>query len=195
MIHKSSLQLIISMMFVMFLILACGLLQSTSTPVSPPKVLQTDVPPTDVPPTDVPSTDLPPTDVMPTSTTGIIAGVVRGDDMKPFTEEYMIAALFCPSNDLDIECIDDRFWTIELDDLLSSICEADDTSSNCLLHIGEGASLIGTDGSYSIANVPPGEYAVVLIFPKFTIRMAKYDLSVQAGEITKHDFILDFHKK
>jgi len=144
---------------------------------------------TPVPPTAAPT---------PIPTTGSINGMVLGDDRKPLFDandpEIMIVALFCTSDDSGIECLDYDFWDMDQDVLFNSICEADDTSSNCLLHFGQGATTVEADGSYTIADLPPGRYNIVFFWPALTLLMAEYDLSVQAGEITEHNFIMEFHR-
>lgn len=145
--------------------------------------------PTPVPPTAEP---------VASPTTGGITGMVLGDDGKPLLgaddSEIMIVALVCTNDDSNIECLDMGFWDMDQDVLLDSICEADDTSSSCLLHFGQGATYVEVDGSYTIANLPPGQYNIVFFFPALTLLMAEYDLSVQAGEVTRHDFIMEFHR-
>ena len=144
-------------------------------------------------------TPIPPTATpIPIATTGSITGMVLGDDRRPLSDandpDIMIVALFCSSDDSDLECLDQGFWEMDQDVLLNSICEADDTSSDCLLHFGRGAALVEADGSYIIADLSPGQYNIVLFLPALTLLAAEYDLSVQAGEIAEHDFIMEFHR-
>ena len=131
----------------------------------------------------------------PIPTTGIIMGFVLDNDRKPLKTTIddnviLIVALLCVSDDSDIECLHEDFWDIGSDVLFDSICEADDTSSKCLLHLGQGAASVEDDGSYTIADVPPGEYQIVSMFriPGVNqIGLTKDVLSVQAGEITEYD--------
>lgn len=192
-IEKSSrrlLQQALGLMLTVLLLTGCG------GATIEPTVTLTPIPPTatPIPPT---ATPIPPT-ATPIPTTGSIAGMVLGDDRKPLLDandpDIMIVALFCSSDDSDIECLDQGFWEMDQDALLNSICEADDTSSNCLLHFGRGATFVEADGSYIIADLSPGQYNIVFFFPAFTLLAAEYDLSVQAGEITEHDFIMEFHR-
>jgi len=130
-----------------------------------------------------------------TSTSGAISGKVLGDDMKPIAEmedkEKSIVALYCERT--DIECLDASLWEMDIEELVNSICEPGDEDPTCLLHFGQGAAVVEDDGSYTIANVPPGEYGVILMFPAVTLRKAVYDNSVQTRKVTEVDFVLDFH--
>ncbi|MFZ2096528.1 MAG: hypothetical protein WAV05_07800 [Anaerolineales bacterium] len=130
-----------------------------------------------------------------TSTSGAITGRVLGDDMKPlldsYNQEIPIVALYCDYS--EIECLDASLWDMDIDVLINSICEPNDEDPACLLHFGQGAAAVEADGSYTIADVPPGEYGVVLLFPAASLRKAEYDKSVQAGKVTGVDFVLDFH--
>ncbi len=76
--------------------------------------------------------------------------------------------------------------------LISSICSTDDTAKNCLLHWGQGAAKIQADGSYTLNNIPPGQYEIVLMIidSKWaTIIELKNVDPVQAGQVTRHDFV------
>ena len=94
--------------------------------------------------------------------------MVLGDDRKPLLnindQEILIVALFCSSDDSDIECFHEINPEMDFDVLYDSICEADDTSSNCLLHFEQGATSVEADGSYTITGVPPGQYGLVFLY-------------------------------
>jgi len=150
-----------------------------------------------------------PTTVTPTPipTTGSITGMVLGDDGKPLLnindQEILIVALFCPSDDSAIECFHEINQGMDFDALYGSICEADVTASNCLLHFGQGAAVVEADGSYTIAGVPPGQHGLVFLyhFPDlggYSIRgysIERHVESVQAGKTTEYDIVVDFHRK
>ncbi len=148
-------------------------------------------------------TPVPPTA---TPTTGSITGMVLGDDGKPLLnindQEILIVALFCSSDDSVIECFHEINPEMDFDFLYGSICEADVTASNCLLHFGQGAAPVETDGSYTITGIPPGQYGLVFLyyFPELDgysvrgYRIERHVESVQAGKITEHDIVMDFHR-
>lgn len=176
--HQRLLRVALGVTLTVLLLAGCG------GAATEPTVALTPIPPTDTP--------------IPIPTTGSIAGMVLGDDRKPLLDandpDVLIVLLFCPDEDSDVECLSQSVWGMDQDVLLNSICEADDTSSDCLLHFGQGAALVEADGSYTIADLPPGQYNVVFFFPALTLLAAEYDLSVQAGEVTEHDFIMEFHR-
>jgi hypothetical protein len=131
-----------------------------------------------------------------TPTTGIITGMVRHDSGLPIKNtkenETMVVALLCASDDSDIECFtqEDLQGVEEVDGKIESICEADDTAENCLVHLGQGATSVEADGSYTLADIPPGQYGLgfFIIVPGNLYFWGKYDVeSVQAGKITKYD--------
>jgi hypothetical protein len=142
----------------------------------------------------------------PIPTTGSITGIVLGDDYKPLAnindQEILVVALFCPSNDSAIECFHEINQEMDFDVLNDSICEANDTGSNCLLHFGQGAVPVEADGSYTITSVPPGQYGLVFLyyFPEldgYSVRGYSIERdveSVQAGNITEYDIVVDFHR-
>jgi hypothetical protein len=126
---------------------------------------------------------------------GIITGVVLDKDGNPlvniYDQETLIVALVCLSDDSDIECLHRGPWETHLTALFGSICEADDTASNCLLHLGLGAVSVATDGSYTIADVPPGKYRLVFLFRNNGSLRASYNTAgpelTRAGEIIQYD--------
>lgn len=132
--------------------------------------------------------------------------MVLGDDGKPLLnindQEILIVALFCPSDDSATECFHEVNPEIDFDVMYDSICEVDVTASNCLLHFGQGAAVVEADGSYTIAGVPPGQYGLVFLyhFPDlggYSIRgysIERHVEPVQAGKITEHDIVVDFHR-
>ena len=138
----------------------------------------------------------------PTPTTGTITGMVFDDGGKPLKniheDETLVVALFCPNDDLDIECLHEGFWDMDMDILFDSVCEADDTASSCLLHLGQSAASVESDGSYTISDVPPGQYGLVFLFtgPGLMQTSIERDVpSVQAGEITEYDISTRLHRK
>ena len=128
------------------------------------------------------------------STTGTITGKVLDENGKPLRniheEEILVVTLFCFDDDSNVECLHEDFWDIDLNVLLDSICEAGDTAEGCLIHLGENAASVETNGSYTITDVPPGEYGLVLIYKGHGLMgttLARDVDAVQAGKVTKHD--------
>ena len=129
------------------------------------------------------------------ATTGTITGMALDFFRKPLLNtndnETLIVALYCKSDDADVDCLREGFWDyVSGDTFWDYICEADNTAENCVVHLGQGAVSVETDGSYTIADVPPGEYGLCIIYkpPGNLIVECKYDLEpVQAGEITEYD--------
>lgn len=141
-------------------------------------------------------------EMLATPTTGSITGMVLDDNGNPlvniYDEETLIVALFCSSNDSDIECLHEEFWDMDIEVLFDSICEADDTASNCLLHLGQGAASVEADGSYTIADVPPGQYGLVFMLsvPGMKQISNNSDIEpVQAGEITEYDIATELQRR
>ncbi len=130
-----------------------------------------------------------------TPTTGIITGMVLDKGGKPlanvYDQETLIVALVCLSDDSDIDCLHEGPWVTHMTGLFDSICEADDAASSCLLYLGQGAATVEADGSYTIADVPSGEYRLVFLFRNLGRMQASYNrrdvVLVQAGEITQYD--------
>ncbi len=123
-------------------------------------------------------------------------------DGKPlgniYEEETMIVALGCTSSDPDIECLHDDFWDMEWEVLIDSICEVDDKAESCILHLGKSAAHVEADGTYTLADIPPGKYDVVFIFVnpvQITKSIARNVDPVQGGEITKFDIKTDLERK
>ena len=131
---------------------------------------------------------------------GVITGMILDSDGKPLAnindQETLVVALVCLRNDSDIECLQPGSpWETNLTSLFDTICEADDASSECLLHLGQGAVSVGADGSYAIADVPPGKYGLILLYRYPGVMRASYHRSgielVQAGEIIKYDISIE----
>ena len=128
------------------------------------------------------------------STSGTIKGTVLDDNGKPLRnihdEEVLVVSLFCIDDNSDIECLHEDFWDIKVDVLLNSICEEGNTADDCLIHLGQNAASVGTDGSYTITDVPPGEYGLVLIYKGGGMVGTTLERDcdpVQAGKATKCD--------
>jgi hypothetical protein len=127
-------------------------------------------------------------------TGGTITGMVLDNGGKPLgsihDEETLLVALFCTSDESDAECLREDFWDMDIGVLFDSICEAGDTASDCVLHVGQGAAQVEADGSYTIADVPPGQYGLVFMFraPGLMQTSINRDVgSVEIGEITEYD--------
>jgi hypothetical protein len=143
----------------------------------------------------------------PVPTTGSITGMVLGDDGKPLLnindQETMIVALFCPDDDSAIECFPEITQEMDFDVLYASICEAGVAGDDCLLHFGQGAVPVEADGSYTITNIPPGQYGLIFLyhFPEmggYSVRGFSIERQVepvQMGELTENDIMVDFHRE
>jgi len=184
---RELLQQVFGLTLIVLLLTGCGgaPAEPTATPV-PPTATSTPVPLTPTP------TPVPPTPT-PIPARGIITGMVFDNDGKPLTniydQETLIVALICLSDDSDIECLHEGSLG-KVAAMFDFICEADDAASNCLLHLGQGAVSVEADGSYTIADVPPGKYGLVFLFknPEFLHRSYEWDVGlVQTGEIIKYD--------
>ena len=134
-------------------------------------------------------------------TGGTITGTVLDDAGKPLgnihDEETMLVALYCTSDESEVECLREDFWDMDIGVLFDSICEADDTASDWLLRVGQGVAQVEADGSYTIADVPPGEYGLVFMFrgPGFMQTMINHDVGpVEVGEITEYDIATELHR-
>ena len=132
---------------------------------------------------------------------GTITGMVLQEDGTPleniYDQETLIVALFCLNGESDIECLHEDFWDMDMEVLFDSICEADDTADDCILHLGQGAASVEADGSYTITDIPPGQYGLVFLFkgPVMTQASSKRDVEpVQAGEITEYDITTTLHR-
>jgi hypothetical protein len=140
------------------------------------------------PPTTDPSTPIP------TPKPGTITGKVLSADgtplIKNIEEEFGLMVLFCPHNDKDVECLHEDDKDMDISVLISSICEIGDLSKDCLLHLGQSVALIKDDGSYTLSNVTPGKYELILIIPSgITLSIHFINVEpVQAGEITVYNF-------
>ncbi len=136
------------------------------------------------------------------STTGTITGIVLDDHGKPLgnihDNEVLVVALYCLDENSTIECLHKDFWDIDLDVLLDSICEINDSRDDCLLHLGKSAASVEIDGSYTITDVPPGEYGLVLIYKGtgFMGTSLKRDVDpVQASRVIKCDIETELIRK
>jgi hypothetical protein len=115
-----------------------------------------------------------------------------------YDQETLIVALFCPSDDTDIECLHEDFWDMDTDVLFDSICGAEDTAENCILHLGQGATSVEADGSYTLTDIPPGQYGLVFMFsgPGLMSFSIWRDVNpVQAGESSEYDIKTDLRRK
>ncbi len=129
-------------------------------------------------------------------TTGTITGMILDKNQEPLVNTLKgmtgIVALFCPGNDLDVECLHKNYSNMGISDLISSICDANTTANNCILHWGRSAARLEANGSYTIHNVPPGQYELVLIIVdsgvSLTIQL-KNVKPVHAGEVTRFNFV------
>ncbi len=135
------------------------------------------------------------------SSTGTIRGMVLDDDGEPlvniYDQETLRVALFCPGDDSDIECLHQDFWDMDMDVLLDSICDANDTAKNCVLHLGKGATSVEADGSYSLTDLSPGQYGLIFVFsgPGLMQSSLKQDVKpIQAGETIEYDIKTDLHR-
>lgn len=142
-------------------------------------------------------TPIPPT-ATPTPSTGAITGLVLDEDGEPMENTYLdddetlfFVALLCSNDNIDMDCLHQEDLDLGMA-MLDKICDAGDTADTCLLHWGQGAVPVEGDGSYTIADVPPGRYGVVLILstPGHMQVLIERDIaSVQAGEIAEYDIV------
>lgn len=195
---RKFLKQLLGLTLTMYLVTGCGgaPAEPTAAPAEPtaapaaPSASRTSVPPTATP-----------TPVLPTPTPipakGVITGMILDKDGKPLAniidQQTLIVALVCLRNGSDIECLHEGSpWEANMTSLFETICETDNPSSECLLHLGQGAASVGADGSYAIADVPPGKYGLILLHKYPGVVRAYYHRSgielVQAGETIKHDF-------
>jgi hypothetical protein len=136
------------------------------------------------------------------STTGTITGKVLDDNGKPLgnlhENEVLVVALYCLDENSTTECLHEDFWDIKLDVLLDSICEINDSRDNCLIHLGKSAASVETNGSYTITDVPPGEYGLVLIYKSDGLMGTTLERDVdpvQAGNVIKCDIETELIRK
>jgi hypothetical protein len=129
-------------------------------------------------------------------TTGGISGKVLDAEGKPLADvlagDQGIMALYCPSEDMGIECLHEGYGDIPLFDLFASIFEPGFRSGSCLLYWGQSAARIGIDGSYSLEGIPPGKYELVLFINSSGVVLTVHILKVnpvQAGETTVYDLV------
>jgi len=128
--------------------------------------------------------------------TGTIRGMVLAADGKPLANvlagDQGIMALYCPSEDMGIECLHEGYDDVPVFDLFASICEPGFLTSGCLLYWGQSAARIGADGSYTLEGIPPGKFELVLFINSsgvvLTVHILKVD-PVKAGENTVYDLV------
>ena len=130
----------------------------------------------------------------PSGTTGTITGKVLDDNGTPLKnirpEDVLVVTLFCFEDNPAVECFQEDFWDIDLKLLLSSICAEDEERDDCLVHLGNYAAEVESNGSFTIENVPPGNYGLVLIYQGYSLMgtSLKRELDpVLAGKVTKGD--------
>ena len=161
--------------------------------------------PTSVPPAATSTPVAPePTPTQPAAPS--IAGMVIGDDDQPLfaiaDQEVLIVALVCPDGQGATRCFPNITAGMDFDGLYASICDSADTSV-CTVSLGRGAALVGPDGRFALADVPPGSYGLVLLysFPDlggYSERgySIKRDIVVpQSGTSTGHTFTLLLHRE
>jgi hypothetical protein len=136
------------------------------------------------------------------SKTGTITGRILDDNNKPLgnihDDELLVVSLFCFEENPSIECLHEDFWDVELKVLINSICEENDKSESCLVHLGNNAAAVDQDGSYTIENVPPGSYGVVLIYKGAGIMGTRLEREVDpvtAGGTVKLNIETDLIRK
>jgi hypothetical protein len=142
-------------------------------------------------------TSIPPT-ATPTPSTGTITGLVLSEGGEPIENTYLdddetlfFVALLCSNDDQDIDCLQEADLDLGMA-IPDRICEAGDTTENCLLHWGQGVVSVEADGSYTIADISPGQYGLILILstPGHMQMLVERDVGpVQAGEITEYDIV------
>jgi len=125
---------------------------------------------------------------------GSISGMVFDNNMKPllniFDGERIIVALVCHDEIMGIDCLPENYSDMKSQDLLDSICTSGDSSENCQLFLGQGATKVEEDGSYTFANLPPGDYSTVLLFKNqqfLQITRSFMKIQVMEGETAEFD--------
>jgi len=132
---------------------------------------------------------------------GTISGTVMGDYGEPlgniFEEELMVVALLCDDSVTDIDCLHSADTSLDAQDLIAGICAAEDTSPDCLVHLGQGAVVVDAEGKFSISDIPDGEYGYAFIIktPGLTqITSTSMFLEIEAGGEKEIDINTDLHR-
>jgi len=137
-----------------------------------------------------------PPEPTPTPDTGEISGSILDKDGKSLVGllDDGWVALYCPERNPRTRCLDASYKEMDASELVASICRLgeDNSGKNCLLFypIG-GAARISPDGSYTLMDVPPGQYELVLLIVSSGIMLTVHltDVGpVQAGQVTRFDF-------
>jgi hypothetical protein len=100
---------------------------------------------------------------------GTLTGTVldaEGEPLAPVDEtDVLIVTLVCPDPAMRGECFHQQHLeSMELDAIMASICDAKDRSESCIVHLGRSATPVEADGSYTLANVSPGEYDLLFVY-------------------------------
>ncbi len=133
----------------------------------------------------------PPT-TTPTPTTGTITGWILDANGKPFVDitETGYVVLFCPGDNVGVECLHEGYEDMEPSVLLASICDIVNRADNCLVHLMTSASEIRGDGKYTIPFVHPGQYDLIVMIKSSGILTTLHLINVppvQAGQVTRFD--------
>ena len=183
---RELLQQVFCLSLCVLLLTGCG-----GTPAEP---TVTPVPPTAAATLNPTPTRTPAPTLTPAPKMGTITGMVLDNDGKPLTniydQETLVVVLVCSSDDSDIECLHRGSWETHLTGLFDSICEAGIVDSNCLIHMGQGATFVEADGSYAFADIPSGEYGLVFLFKNPGVSRATYDthpVILHEGGLIKFD--------
>ena len=130
-------------------------------------------------------------------TMGSIEGKILSADGKPLVKvmsgEIGYVVLICPDDSNSRgECLSkDDFSNKGVSEIVASICDTLDRSSNCKLHLMLGATNVVADGSYIFPAVFPGKYELLLIIisngTALSIELINVD-PVQAGNTVVYNF-------
>jgi tetratricopeptide (TPR) repeat protein len=128
--------------------------------------------------------------------TGSIKGMIldknRASLVNALKGQLGIIALVCPGDAQGVECLHQNDKELDLSVLIASICDANNRATNCLLHWGQSAARITADGSYTLNNIPPGQYELdlIIIDSGLAITIGLINIPpVKAGEVVKYDFV------
>jgi hypothetical protein len=129
-------------------------------------------------------------------TMGTITGKISRADGKPLVNviggDIGYVILICSgNNNSNGECLREEDMQRDVSEIVSSICDIGEISSNCKLHLMIGASKLGANGGYIFPAVFPGKYDLLLVVISngiaVTIRLLNVE-PVQAGKTVEFNF-------
>jgi hypothetical protein len=129
-------------------------------------------------------------------TTGSITGKILDADGKPLLDvmrgEIGYVILICPEDSNPRgECLSKEDMDKGVSEIVASICDTLDRSSNCKLHLMLGATEVVANGNYIFPTVFPGKYELLLIIISngviISIELINVD-PVQAGNTVEYNY-------